>query len=459
MKLWESRDNALASASEKALAHAVELYTSSDDWKLDRRLVPWDCLGSAAHARMLAHVGILSEDELARALAGLREVAVLSAEGKFEITPADEDCHTAIENYLSEKHGDVGKKIHTGRSRNDQVLTALKLFMKDALLQTAERCVALGEALAAFGRENPYPVPGYTHLQKAMPSTLELWAFAFAEAMIDATAQLKSTSDHIDSSPLGSAAGYGVALPIDREMTARLLGFKKVQRNVIYAQNCRGKNEAQCIHALNIIMSELNKLAVDLIFMSQPELGFVEIPTAFCTGSSIMPQKRNPDVLELLRAKAKSVAALYVQVMGIALDLPSGYNRDFQLTKRPLFEAFEITGSSLDIMTAMIPRLKADPEACQRALTAPLFAADIANENVMRGMPFRDAYRKVKDEISSLAPENALRFITEKRHTGGPGNSGSNEIAGELRQLRSDLVSRRAEQRRLNVLLLEAAAE
>ncbi|MFM1848611.1 MAG: hypothetical protein RL417_2085 [Pseudomonadota bacterium] len=429
MKLWEVSSD---SSSDKALLALVEEYTVGDDFIVDRALVPWDCYGSMAHATMLGAIGVLSAAEVEATRTGLRAVLAAHLTGSFPIERSDEDCHTAIENFLVKTVGEVGKKVHTGRSRNDQVLTALKLFMKGELYGLAGELAALGQALLAFAERNPVPMPGYTHLQKAMPSTMALWAGSFAEGVCDSLKYLVDTVGLIDSSPLGSAAGYGVIFPLDREMTAKLLGFERVQRNVMYCQNMRGRNEALVLGLLTHIALDLNKIATDLVFFAQPELGFVKLPSEFCTGSSIMPQKKNPDVLELMRAKAKEVAALQMQVVLNVCDLPSGYNRDFQLAKKPLMRGFEIVRQSIKLTTHLIERLEVDAVRCRAACTPELFATDIAYEQVKAGISFRDAYRAVKAEGAQGAALEPAPYIEAKRSIGAPGNPGLAITSQEL---------------------------
>ncbi|NDC36482.1 MAG: argininosuccinate lyase [Proteobacteria bacterium] len=300
MKLWQQ-----GPTDTDPVRKAVENFTVGDDWIVDKTLVRWDCAGSMAHAMMLRAIGILSEEELTEARKGLGAILGLAQQGAFEISVSDEDCHTAIENYLTKHHGEIGKKIHTARSRNDQSLTATKLFLKDSVYRVHALLHEFCRVLLGFARQHPVPFPGYTHMQKGMPSTVQLWAASFVESLLDSGRLLTAAIEFLDASPLGSAAGYGVTIPINRELTATLLGFERVHRNVITTQNGRGKNEAVVLSAFATVMADLSKFGADLLFFSQPELGFLAIPERFCTGSSIMPQKRNPDVLELLRAKAK----------------------------------------------------------------------------------------------------------------------------------------------------------
>ncbi|NLF24077.1 MAG: argininosuccinate lyase [Deltaproteobacteria bacterium] len=418
MKLWKA--SGLEDQSASALCALVESYTVGSDWVLDLDLARWDVLASIAHATMLEKIGILSSTELANIQRELKEVLDQIQLGKFSISPQDEDCHTAIENYLTKKLGDAGKKIHSGRSRNDQVLVAIKLFSKDAAFSVTRAALALAQTLLDFAQKHPHPLPGYTHMQKAMPSSLPLWSASFAESLLDDCAILLDTVELADSSPLGSAASYGTSLPLDRRLTAELLGFARVQGNVMYCQNSRGKNEAGLLSALSMFMLDLSKLASDVIFFSQPELGYLRIPEEFCTGSSIMPQKKNPDVLELLRAKARVLAALHAQVLQTCMALPSGYHRDFQMTKEPLLKGFEIAQASVQIMNELVAALDVDVERCRQALTPEIFSTDIANKYVAEGMPFRDAYRKVKEEIPGLSREDLHRFLGVKTHDGAP---------------------------------------
>jgi argininosuccinate lyase len=441
MKLWEV---GAGDQSDQALLALVEEYTVGEDYLIDRVLVPWDCYGSMAHGVMLEKIGVLNARELAELESGLTEIVALHRAGNFRIERSDEDCHTAIENYLVQRVGEVGKKVHTGRSRNDQVLTAMKLYMKVELFDLAAQVGSLGGALLEFAMSHPVPMPGYTHLQKAMPSTLALWAGSFAEGVCDTLRYLSDTIDLIDSSPLGSAAGYGVILPLDREMTAELLGFARVQRNVMYCQNMRGRNEVLALGVLTHLAVDLNKMATDLLFFSQGELGFVKLPAEFCTGSSIMPQKKNPDVLELMRAKAKEVVALQSQALLNVCDLPSGYNRDFQLSKKPLMRGFELVGLSVALATRLIQKLEVDAARCRAACTPELFATDMAYEQVKAGVSFRDAYRAMKAEGAHGAALDPMPYIEAKRSTGAPGNLGLEVTKGELERLSSGLKSQGA---------------
>ena len=407
----------------------VERFTVGEDYLLDRDLVRADCLGSAAHATMLAQVGLLTGEERDRLLEGLCAVLADYAAGRFSIRPDQEDVHTAIEEYLTQRLGDLGKKLHTGRSRNDQVLLDLRLWGKEKLHALAEAVIGMVRSLAAFAKKHEFvPMPGRTHMQIAMPSSLGLWAGASAEALLDDMELLVAAHDLGDQSPLGSGAGYGSALPLDRKMVADLLGFAKVQNNVLYCANSRGKTELAALQACGQVMLDLSRLAQDLLVGSMPEFGYFRIPEELCTGSSMMPQKRNPCALELVRAKAAGVLASEQAVAGILRSLPSGYNRDFQETKGPFMRGIEATLGSLRVMDLTIQRLEVVEENLRRGFGPEIFATDRALELVQEGQPFRDAYREVAAHLDALADRDAVENLKSKRLQGGPGNLGLKEV-------------------------------
>ena len=322
----------------------MEKFTVGNDYILDMELVEADALGSIAHAKMLSTIGILTGEEFRRLQKALAEVIELRGRGEFRIELAQEDVHTAIEEYLTAKLGDLGKKIHTGRSRNDQVLVDIRIYTRDKLLEVQRETLLLADTLAAFGQKHHHvPMPGRTHTQRAMPSSVGLWVGAFAESLADDLMLLQTAAELNNQCPLGSAASYGVPLPLDRQLVADLLGFAKVQNNVLYANNSRGKIEAIVLFALTEITHDLAKLAGDLILFSIPEFGYFTLPEKYFAGSSIMPQKRNPCQLELTRAKSAAVEAALFRVLNITRALPSGYNRDFQETKEPLMQGLNVT--------------------------------------------------------------------------------------------------------------------
>lgn len=380
----------------------IEKYTVGNDFILDKALVKYDCQASIAHAQMLQKMGILTKEELNKLIIGLKEIIEIDKKGQFMITQEDEDCSTAIENYLTKKCGDAGKKIHTARSRNDQILTALRLYYKEELATVAALIVELTKSMQAFKKKKGnVSIPGYTHMRKAMPSSWGLWTEAFIESMQDNLSILEQTKSLVDQSPLGTAAGYGAPLKIDRAMTAKLMGFAKVQNNPIYAQHSRGKFEAALVHTLSQIMFDLNKISSDLILWSMTEFNYCKLPDELTTGSSIMPQKKNPDVLELMRAKYHIVVACEFEIKNITANLISGYNRDFQLTKEPTMKAVEITKESLSIAKLLFEKLEVNEESCKKAMTKELYATERAYEFVKKGMPFRNAYREVAKQLEN----------------------------------------------------------
>jgi len=382
------------------LDKAVEAFTVGKDPELDNVLIPYDCKASIAHARMLGEMGYLENNEVEKLVMELENIITFHREDNFTIKVSQEDCHTAIEEYLVEQLGDVGKKIHTARSRNDQVLTALRLYYKEALQEIIDLGESWIKVLGKFGEEN-YDVsfPGYTHMQKAMPSSMAMWAGAYVDGMKDDLSMLKSVAKLIDQSPLGSAAGYGVPIKIDKEMTAKEMGFDRVQNNPIYCQLSRGKFELSILHGLGQIMLTINRLASDLILYSMTEFGYISLPEEFCTGSSIMPQKKNPDVLELLRGSYHIISGYETQVKGLTANLISGYNRDIQLSKEPVMRGINLGIDCFKISAAVIEALKVNKDICDAAMTDELFETEKAYKLVEKGIPFREAYRQVADAI------------------------------------------------------------
>jgi argininosuccinate lyase len=406
-----------------AVDETLAKFTVGDDPSLDRHLAYYDCLASIAHAHMLAATQLLTPLEVQALSKELAVLATKAEHGTFEISAEQEDCHTAIENHLTDVLGEVGKKIHAARSRNDQVLTALRLYSKAQLRQLILNCHALAAGLIEFAEENiDIPIVGRTHMQKAMPSSLGLWAMAFAESLADNVSILKNVYELIDQCPLGSAASYGVGWAIDRELSSALLGFAKVQNNVLYAANSRGKFEAAILHGLTQVMNDLSKLSSDLIFFSLPETGYLKIPEAFCSGSSLMPQKRNPCALELTRAKAATVSSYLMRINEVIRPLPSGYHRDFQETKAPLIKGFDTTNQCVVVMTHVLKHLEVNKTACERAFTTEVFATDKAMRLTAQGVAFRDAYREVGQNLSDVKMEDARENIKSKTHIGATGN-------------------------------------
>lgn len=393
---------------EKPTDPWLESFLAGDDYVLDVQLIPYDCRASRAHARMLQGIGVLTADELASLETGLAEIERRSAEGEFGIARGEEDGHTAIENFLTAQCGDAGRKIHTGRSRNDQVLTALRLWEKEKLEAILVALDAYSSALAAVcARHGATPMPGYTHMQPAMPTTVGVWLGSFEDAAADDRRYLELALESVDQCPLGTAAGFGVpVIALDRSRTASELGFARVQTNPLYAQLSRGRLETLVLAACSQLMHGLNRLACDLMLFSMREFGFVALPSVLLTGSSLMPQKRNADVLELVRGSFHVVHGEETKVRTLTAGLMSGYNRDVQLSKGPLMRGVAVTLDCLRAMTLVLDGLRIDEAACSAGLTDELFATERAMKLVARGIPFRDAYRQIASEIVEQDDDN-----------------------------------------------------
>lgn len=434
MKLWQK---------DYKLNKEVEKFTVGNDFMLDKNLIKHDIYGSIAHAKMLNKIGILDKNELQKLKKELIVVLKSDENGKFNIKLEDEDVHTAIENHLTKKLGNLGKKIHTARSRNDQVLVDLRLYSKEKLLEVQKSVLGLASALVdAAGKHKEVPLPGYTHSRKAMPSSLGLYFGSFAESLIDDLKILEEAYELNDQSPLGSGAGYGLPLDVDRKLVADLLGFKKVQNNSLYVQNSRGKIESVIIFALGAVMTDLAKLSGDFILFSMEEFGFFKLPDEFCTGSSIMPQKKNPDVFELMRAKAAKVDSDLYLVKSIISKLQSGYSRDLQLTKEPLMESFEITLPALKIFKTIIEKIEVNEEKCAKACTQEMFATEHAYELVKKGVPFRDAYKETAKNLGKLKKINPAENIMSKKHIGATGKLGLEKLKQKIKLINSEADSK-----------------
>jgi argininosuccinate lyase len=378
------------------LDQRVLAYTAGEDHALDDRLVRYDVAASIAHAAMLESAGLLSAEDRAAIIAALQSIGAGHERGEWRVTLELEDGQTALETLLTQRIGAAGARLHAGRSRNDQVLAALRLYLRDVIEELATGAESVATALDGLaGSQGTIELPGYTHMQQAMPSSVALWAQGYASEFRDDAAGLRQCRRRIEKSPLGSAAGYGTPnLPIDREATQRMLGFAEVHAPVTAVQLSRGKAEAGVAFEIALVMQDLGRLAADLLLFYTREFGFVELPDEFTTGSSIMPQKRNPDVFELLRGRTATAQACLVEVLGITAKLPSGYQRDLQLIKAPLFRAIDLARESLDIAAAAIAVLRFRPENIR--LDADINAAAEANALVVaEGIPFREAYRRI----------------------------------------------------------------
>ncbi len=403
-------------------AEAVESYEAGHNANLDKELAGCDILGTMAHCRMLYSIGILSYDEWSL-LHPVLQTLLTEAETKgLAPQQAEEDIHTLIENRLTQALGPIGEKIHTGRSRNDQVLTDLRLYTKERLPEIATAALNAAAAFANFAQTYEWvAMPGYTHMQRAMLSSVGLWAASFAEALLDDLLMLEAAYTVTDQSPLGSAAAYGAPLPLDRALTAKLLGFSAISHNTLTAANSRGKFEAAVTQCLALIMVDLSKFAQDLLIFTTKEFGFMSVDEELCSGSSIMPQKKNLGALEVLRARTHIVIAYQSAMLGIVSGLPSGYNMDYQETKAPLFESLRICAESLDVVTLFMKHTHIYEQNLAAACEPNLFAADRALEMAMKGAPFRSAYREVAAHLDSETTDDLTTALKKRSHIGGPG--------------------------------------
>ncbi len=388
MKLWQKNNQQLNSF--------IEHFETKDDLLCDQKLIPYDVYGSLAHAKMLYKIKIITKTELAQLEEGLKEILTLNEEGKFALVAGDEDIHTKIENYLTEKYGETGKKIHTARSRNDQILTAMRLFGKAEIENIQKEITNLIKTFKAFNKKyGTIPMPGYTHMQKAMPASIGMWTSSFIASLEDDSKTLKAAYDLMDQSPLGSAAGFGVHIKLDKQYTADLLNFSRVQKNPIYCQQTRGKFEAAVLSAFIQILQTINKFASDVLLFTTQEFSYFEASGSVITGSSIMPQKKNLDLAELLRSKVHLVLGHYTQIISLNANLISGYNRDYQESKKPFMESVEITMQSLQATQILVENLTPNKKKLKNAMTEELFATEEALNLVLKGENFRSAYQKI----------------------------------------------------------------
>jgi argininosuccinate lyase len=390
-------------------------FLAADDALLDREFLPYDIVASKAHVEALANIGIVGGDE-AQAIA--RELDLLAEDvraGRFVLDARYEDGHSAIEARLIERLGDVGRKVHTGRSRNDQILVATRLWLKARLETLRAICREVARVCLDRAERESLPLPGYTHLQRAVVSSTALWFAGFAEAFIDDAIRARDTLAWVDANPLGTAAGYGVNLPLDRAHTTEALGFARLQVNPIYAQLSRGKFEIAALDALGTALLDLRRLAWDLSLFTTAEFGFVRLPAEFTTGSSIMPNKRNPDVVELMRATYASVAAARIEIEQL-LSLPSGYQRDLQFSKGSLFHGFHRGLGALELLPDLLARIEWNAPAMRAAIEPAMYATDAAIEQAAAGVPFREAYRRAAEGAAAAGegrtPEASLAART-----------------------------------------------
>ena len=425
----------------------IERFTVGNDYLLDRRLIASDAVASVAHAMMLESIGVISSEELAALTGELQAIAREAVTGGSVIRREQEDSHTFIEELLVKRLGEAGKRIHTGRSRNDQVIASTRLFAREGLLAVREGVLAAAESLCDLAqREESTPMPGRTHMQPAMPSTVGLWAASYAEALLDSDRLLVAVYGLVNRSPLGAAASFGVPLPLDRELVARLLGCDSIQHNVLDVVSSRGRIEMAILDALDQIGIVMSRFAADLVVFSMPEFGYFALPAELCSGSSIMPQKRNPDGLELMRGKSATLSACADQVRNVVRSMPSGYNRDVQETKEPLMRGIDLTVDMLAVADLTSRRLEVNRERLAAGFTADIFATDAVMDRVASGTSFRDAYREVASVIGSLdvGQFDLGELIRRRSSTGAPGNLGLEHALTDLDELRRNLRQERA---------------
>lgn len=433
-RLWDS-------GAGLPLDEAVLELTVSDDPELDRELLPYDCLASAAHARMLERIGLLDAQDLGRLIASLGDAYALARDRRFPITREQEDGHTALEAFLVEKTGEAGRRIHTGRSRNDQVIAALRLLVRERLGVVAASSLTVAESLIHRGSQHRATLmPGYTHTRQAMPSTVSHLLWATAEGLLRDQDCLLPALAWADRGALGSASGYGVPLPLDRVGCALDLGLSDLDHNALFVQNTRGKLEALVLFGLHQLALTLARLASDLIWFSSEAFGFFRLPTGLTTGSSIMPQKRNPDGLELVRALPAGLLARYIEATAVLQGLGSGYHRDLQTTKGPLLWGLHRMAAALTVMDRVVTGLVVDQGACQRALDPAILATDQALALVRDGKPFREAYRTVKQGHAPAVPLEAVLGLRE--HAGAPGQDEAPRLLALLHAARERLSTR-----------------
>ncbi len=422
MKLWQK---------DKIALKEVENFTVGNDRELDLYLAPFDVLGSIAHVTMLASVGLLEENEKELLVKKLKEIYKQVGSSSFVLEEGVEDIHSQVELMLTQQLGDIGKKIHSARSRNDQVLVDLKLFLRNEIEKLTLGIKSLFDVLIEqSNKHKDHLLPGYTHLQLAMPSSFGLWFGAYAESLVDDLITLQAAFEVVNKNPLGSAAGYGSSFPINRTMTTALLGFEELNYNVVYAQMGRGKTERVVASAMANIAATLSKLSMDACLFLNQNFGFISFPDELTTGSSIMPHKKNPDVFELIRSHCNRIQALPNEIMLMTTNLPSGYHRDLQLLKEHLFPAFGQLTDCIEMAGLMLADISVKKDLLQDEKYKFLFSVEEVNKLVLQGVPFRDAYKKVGFDIE----QNNFAYTTSINHTheGSIGNLCNEHITGMM---------------------------
>lgn len=431
-KIWQKDDN--------ATNKLVNKFTVGKDLDFDERLEKYDVKGSMAHCKMLAEVGIISSEESEQMLVVLDEILENIEKGNFEIDASAEDIHSQIESILIEKLGDIGKKIHTARSRNDQVLLDIKLYLLDEIREITALTDEFFQILIKLAEQHKNVLlPGYTHLQIAMPSSFGLWFGAYAEALLDDVEMLFSVKNIINKNPLGSAAGYGSSFPIDRESTTYNLGFQSMNYNSVYAQMTRGKSEKMLSMAMATLAGTLGKFSYDVCLYLSQNFDFISFPKEFTTGSSIMPHKKNPDIFELVRARCNRIQALPNEFILLTNNLPSGYHRDMQLTKEILFPAIDSLKECLEILNYTLPNIQVKEGILENEKYKYLFSVEKINEEVKNGSSFRDAYVKVGQEIENNAFDLEIGNL-HHTHQGSIGNLCLDKVEYQFNKLKGKLL-------------------
>lgn len=429
MKLWQKDNSSAGSAGQQ-----VERFTVGKDREMDLYLAAFDVAGSLAHIEMLESVGLLGKEELKQLQAELKTIYQQIQQGNFHLQDDVEDIHSQVELLLTQKLGDTGKKIHSARSRNDQVLVDIKLFLRNELEELVTTIVPFFELLQTQSEKyKNHLLPGYTHLQLAMPSSFGLWFGAYAESLVDDMITLKSAYDITNKNPLGSAAGYGSSFPINRTLTTKLLGFEQLNYNVVYAQMGRGKAERIVAQSLANVADTLAKLAMDACLYLNQNFGFVSFPAQLTTGSSIMPHKKNPDVFELVRSYCNRIKALPNEITIMTTNLPSGYHRDLQLLKEHLFPAFRTLKDCIEMAGLMLSNIEIRKDILADEKYKYLFSVEEVNKLVNSGMPFRDAYKKIGLAIES--GEYTYSSTVDHSHEGSIGNLGTEEIKRQMNKI------------------------
>lgn len=426
MKLWQKGN---------AAHQKVDHFTVGSDREYDLLLAAYDCEASSAHAQMLAKIGLLTKEEADLVTLALNNLKKKALEGSFTIEDEFEDMHSKIEHVLTDQLGDLGKKIHTARSRNDQVLVAMHLYLKDEITGIKKTVIELFDLLMSLAEQHKNElIPGYTHLQVAMPSSFGMWFSAYAESLIDDVQFLNTAFCLVDQNPLGSAAGYGSSFPIDREYTTEALNFGTLKYNSVAAQMSRGKVEKTTAVALSMVGSTLSKFAMDVCLYMGQDFNFISFPDDLTTGSSIMPHKKNPDIFELIRGKCNALQALPTQLTLLTTNLPSGYHRELQLAKGPIIDGIQELKACLDMLLFSLPKIEVSKNITDQSKYDYLFSVDTLNAKVQDGMPFRDAYRELGNAIENgdYDPNRSV----EHTHLGSIGNLGLAQIREKMNGLR-----------------------